>query len=80
MQASQPAKPNQAWRNEVKPGKIKPTKSSIAYHCKAKQTKQVKQTQAGKAKQSKHAKQANQSKTRNQSKTNNQNQANQAQT
>ena len=74
MPASEHPKPNQASWTQAKPGQVKPTKSSIAYHCKAKQTKQAKQSKAGKAKQSKQAKESKQAKQSkaNQSKTSNQ--------
>ena len=56
MPASEPATPNQAQRIQTKPGQVKPTKSSIAYRCIAKQIKQAKQTkQANQSKESKQS-------------------------
>ena len=52
MAASEPAKPNQAFRTQVKPGLMKQTKSSIVYRGVAEQTKPAKQTK-NKAKHSK---------------------------
>ena len=71
MPASEPAKPNQSLRTQTKPGQLRPTKSSIAYHYIAKQIKQAKQTKQ--ATQSKVNKQAQES----EQKSNRSNQTNQ---
>ena len=82
MPASEPAKPNQFLRTQAKPGQLRPTKSSIAYHCIAKQIKQAKQTkQATQIKVSKQAQQSEQKSNRsnqtNQTKSKYNNEANQ---
>ena len=71
MPASEPAKPNQSLRTQAKSGQVRPTKSSIEYHCLAKQIKQAKQPKQ--ATQSKVSKQAQQS----EQKSNRSNQTNQ---